>query len=872
VPETLTRCAGAIVDDAGCAWFVTRSRTDAIVERFRQDGTSVCAALVPFASLAPNKTAGVSSVSLDVTSSLAFVAVQARLVAIHVGNCSVFWNVTVPDFELGNKTCASPTVAEGAVYLAGTSRLHAFAVLTGKHLWQTLVIGGEEADSLAPFSPAYCDRTVIIGSMSGLPNATRLWAFDTVTGGVVWNYTQDGKGDTWSNVMLDKDCKKVLVRARNNVVVLDRRLGSLLGVAGSESMTVAALLTVGNELSFVSVTPYVRAHLATRQRISLTNVTANGARKIILLPQPPGSISFPVFGPTISADGTIFVCFNHTLITIVDLFLVELDFPAQCDCSYLTIGVEQMIYIGACLFRVTEVVAPTTTTTTTTATTTATTTTTTTTTTMTTTTTTAAATTTTTPATTTTSTMEVLTMPPVSFSSMTADASEWASSSFFTYSVASSPMETTSETERPVVDVGTIAAGVCGGIAALALFALAVTCACKRTKVQHAEVPIDEIAADVSDVVDVAVVNSIRTAVNAAVNSAASTDYSSADNNVFVEPTATMPSAEDDAVRQSDYSAQDDAVFSEPQSSAYSAQDDAVFVEPAAQTARAWVVRAADLQLGPVVGEGGFGVVRSGKWRGRTVAVKQIKRKAFNNEKALAEFEAEVKRMSTLQPHENVVQLYGVADLADGDIAAVMEWCASGALVTLLYGPKKQAALPNEQLLQWVFDACCGIMHLHANGIVHRDIAARNVLLAGTREITAKVSDFGMSRSLDADADALSGLEMVTHNKVGPVAWMAPEQLSRGAYSKASDVFSVGVLLFEVYAKNPPWRGVPLIQIAMEVTRGARVELPQSAPHAVRDLAAQCFKAIPHERPLIEDVCLVLEAENARRQTTEEKS
>jgi hypothetical protein len=267
-------------------------------------------------------------------------------------------------------------------------------------------------------------------------------------------------------------------------------------------------------------------------------------------------------------------------------------------------------------------------------------------------------------------------------------------------------MEMTSETQRAMVDAGTIAAGVCGGIAALALFALAVTCACKRTKVKHADVPIDEMTADVSDVVDAAVVNNIRTAVNAAVNSAASTDYapisgaySAADNDIFVEPTAAMPSAEDDAVQQkSAYSAQDDAVFSEPQSSAYSAQDDAVFTEPAAQTARAWVVRAADLQLGPVVGEGGFGVVRSGKWRGRTVAVKQIKRKAFNNEKALAEFEAEVKRMSALQPHENVVQLYGVADLADGDIAAVMEWCASGALVTLLYGPNKQPNLPNEQL------------------------------------------------------------------------------------------------------------------------------------------------------------------------------
>jgi serine/threonine protein kinase len=139
-------------------------------------------------------------------------------------------------------------------------------------------------------------------------------------------------------------------------------------------------------------------------------------------------------------------------------------------------------------------------------------------------------------------------------------------------------------------------------------------------------------------------------------------------------------------------------------------------------------------------------------------------------------------------------------------------------------------------------------------------------LLAGTREITAKVSDFGMSRSLDADDDARSGLEMVTTNKVGPIAWMAPEQLSRGAYSKASDVFSIGVLLFEVYAKNPPWRGVPLINVAVNVMGGARLQLPDAAavPHAIRQLVVQCFAAEPASRPRVEDVCLVLEHETKR--------
>jgi hypothetical protein len=423
-----------------------------------------------------------------------------------------------------------------------------------------------------------------------------------------------------------------------------------------------------------------------------------------------------------------------------------------------------------------------------------------------------------------------------------------------------------------------IAAGVSVAIVVVALLLVLLVGICKRSAARKADqfIEIRESGAlDGPDEAAVAVASAAAESIKAALSDA-----------VADGSNASMPAMLSTA-SASAYTAASDDVFAEnqhgvgalavrdgalsPPASAYSTENDSVFSDPSdtaaanPRRAEAWVIHAVDLELGDIVGEGSFGVVRSGKWRGRTVAVKQIKRKAFDNDKALADFEAEVTRMSTLQPHENVVQLYGVvSDLADGDIAAVMEWCASGALVTLLYGPKKRNDLADEQLLQWAYDASCGIMHLHANGIVHRDVAARNVLLAGTREITAKVSDFGMSRSLGGEGDATYVPETTTHNRVGPVAWMAPEQLARGAYSKASDVFAFACFLFEIYARTPPWHGVQLMQVAFDVMRGVRLPFPDSAPLFVRELAAQCFDTDSAKRPRMTDVCLILGSQTRR--------
>ncbi len=133
-------------------------------------------------------------------------------------------------------------------------------------------------------------------------------------------------------------------------------------------------------------------------------------------------------------------------------------------------------------------------------------------------------------------------------------------------------------------------------------------------------------------------------------------------------------------------------------------------------------------------------------------------------------------------------------------------------------------------------DVAAGLWHLHAEQFVHRDLAARNLLLTGTlgdpSAMSVKIADFGMSRvvrdplHLSADEDKRVALK-----------WTAPEVLRDvNAYSPASDMFSFGVVLFEIWTTRQPYEGLDHIEAAQRVvTHGLRpsLESPALAPHAL---------------------------------------
>jgi serine/threonine protein kinase len=223
----------------------------------------------------------------------------------------------------------------------------------------------------------------------------------------------------------------------------------------------------------------------------------------------------------------------------------------------------------------------------------------------------------------------------------------------------------------------------------------------------------------------------------------------------------------------------------------------ALTVTGTGQIAQKYLLAALDIEKGNKLGEGAFGVVYKGRWRNIEVAIKEVKYEAMTDPAQIASLEQEAVKMANMRSHQNVVQLYG---LVQHPLSIVVEFCAKGALDDWLRSDDGLAA-STTQLLKIVNGIAKGVAHLHAENIIHRDLAARNILLS--EGLLPKVADFGMSRDNQGED------KNQTKSHVGPLKWMAPEQLLKQQYSRASDVFAFGVVIYETLSGREPWEGLP---------------------------------------------------------------
>ncbi|CAM2110631.1 unnamed protein product [Caretta caretta] len=238
-----------------------------------------------------------------------------------------------------------------------------------------------------------------------------------------------------------------------------------------------------------------------------------------------------------------------------------------------------------------------------------------------------------------------------------------------------------------------------------------------------------------------------------------------------------------------------------------------------------------DLRLGERLGDGCFGVVHRGEWTppgGGTeltptlppqlsVAVKSLRSDVSTDPLALVDFLREVNAMSGLE-HPHLLRLHGV----------------------VLSQPLKMVAQ--------------GLAYLESKLFIHRDVAARNVLLASEEQ--AKIGDFGLMRALSRRGDRYI---MSAHRRV-PFAWCAPESLRSGTFSHASDVWMFGVTLWEMFSYcEEPWMGLSGRQIMLKVEReGGRLERPEDCPRGLYGLQLKCWAHNPNERPHFRDIIALL--------------
>lgn len=253
-----------------------------------------------------------------------------------------------------------------------------------------------------------------------------------------------------------------------------------------------------------------------------------------------------------------------------------------------------------------------------------------------------------------------------------------------------------------------------------------------------------------------------------------------------------------------------------------------------------------ELKIETYVSHGAFSEVYYGVWNHRKVAIKQLK----ENKTAKENFEVfknELVIMSKLR-HPNIVDLYGGANGPHG-YCIVMEYVPDGSLYQLLHGA---TVLTMGHKTNIALHIGFGLAHLHENNVLHRDLKSLNVLIQITRlsennyQYTAKLCDFGLSK-IKQDEDSSASLHMV-----GTPAWMAPEVIQDRKYSKASDVYSYGMVLWELLTRERPFKGVTPALISMEILQREQPEvIPESCPPLWNKVINDCWKKNPNERSSI---------------------
>ena len=277
---------------------------------------------------------------------------------------------------------------------------------------------------------------------------------------------------------------------------------------------------------------------------------------------------------------------------------------------------------------------------------------------------------------------------------------------------------------------------------------------------------------------------------------------------------------------------------------------------PANADADDWALSRHDITLLKELGRGSFGAAYLAKFNDIKVAAKEALGQLDDGKRAEVRAEAALMRRVCTPPHPNVLLFYGAVVDTRG-ILIVTELCDLGCLHPYVAArPDLDAATR----LRICTQVARGMAHLHGLKpmVLHRDLSARNVLLASTRDgtITAKVSDFGLSRSMPREENHYE----VVKSPV-PYRWSAPEVLSTRAFYPSSDVWSFGVTAWEVYTGGaiPYGKGVSNADVMDGVPdKTLTLGQPDACPAPVWSVLKTCFAYSAHSRPSFREVATQL--------------
>ncbi|KAM9355477.1 ephrin type-A receptor 7 isoform 5-T5 [Pholidichthys leucotaenia] len=268
------------------------------------------------------------------------------------------------------------------------------------------------------------------------------------------------------------------------------------------------------------------------------------------------------------------------------------------------------------------------------------------------------------------------------------------------------------------------------------------------------------------------------------------------------------------------------------------------------------------IKIERVIGAGEFGEVCSGRLklpgkRDVSVAIKTLK--VGYTEKQRRDFLCEASIMGQFD-HPNVVHLEGVVTRGK-PVMIVIEYMENGSLDAFLR--KHDGQFTVIQLVGMLRGIAAGMRYLSDMGYVHRDLAARNILV--NSNLVCKVSDFGLSRVIDDDPEAVytttvTDLHFTQQGGKIPVRWTAPEAIQYRKFTSASDVWSYGIVMWEVmsYGERPYW-DMSNQDVIKAIEEGYRLPAPMDCPPGLHQLMLDCWQKDRAERPKFDQIVGILD-------------
>ena len=240
------------------------------------------------------------------------------------------------------------------------------------------------------------------------------------------------------------------------------------------------------------------------------------------------------------------------------------------------------------------------------------------------------------------------------------------------------------------------------------------------------------------------------------------------------------------------------------------------------------------------IGKGEFGSVFSGKIRRadgqeKVIAVKTLVK--ANHEPSKIAFLQEAAILAQFN-HPKIVKLVGVVTVSE-PILLCLEFMEFGSLLSYLTSSMVGNNLPDVDMLRMACDVASAMHYLGESGFIHRDLAARNVLV--NRKFVAKVSDFGLSQEVGAASKKTDKI---------PLRWTAMEAVLHRRFSTSSDVWSYGVLLWEIWSYGAlPYGAKTNDRILADLNAGIRLSMPKKCPQPVYNIMLECWSQDTTDRP-----------------------